>query len=233
MRVAICDDEVRCVENLRVLLADYAKRQDNLPLKIETYPSGDAFCRHFAMGKFDIVFLDVSMAEIDGFEVARRIRSLDLDVLVVFITYLEEYMSKSFSVAASDYLVKPVSQTDFDTTLARLRMLLAHRRTSVYTVHLKGGGDKTIHLSNIFYLASNKHYIHAVTSEGEFDYIGKLSDEEEKLAREQFIRTHQSYLVNMAHIFIIFDDHVSLKDGTELPVSRKYLERVRECIKKG
>ncbi|MDR1158500.1 MAG: LytTR family DNA-binding domain-containing protein [Oscillospiraceae bacterium] len=230
MRVAICDDEARCVEDLRGLLTDYAKRQDDLPLKIKTYLSGEEFCRHLAMGRFDIVFLDVSMPEMDGFEVAQRIRTLDLDVLVVFITYLEEYMAQSFSVTASDYLVKPVSQVNFDTTLARLQVLLAHRQTSVYTIHLKGGGDKTIPLSNIFYLASDGHYIRAVTLEGEFYYIGKLSDEEEKLTRERFVRTHQSYLINMAHIFITFDDHVSLKDGTEIPVSRKYLDRVRECM---
>ncbi|GHU96383.1 hypothetical protein FACS1894208_10880 [Clostridia bacterium] len=168
------------------------------------------------------------MPEMDGFQVAEKIRQTDLDVLIVFVTFLSEHMGKSFSVMASDYLIKPVEQTNLDAVLTRLLDIIKHNRRPNHTIKLKGGGTKSLPIPDIHYLESSKHYVEAVTADNTYEYYGKLSDEEILLAKEGFVRTHQSYLVNVAHIFLICDGHVSLDDGTKVPMSRKYAKRVQE-----
>jgi DNA-binding LytR/AlgR family response regulator len=227
MRIAVCDDEPIWVEELKKTLQEYANNR-NREFSVDEFTSGKELLVHFSRGVFDIIFLDLSMPEIDGIDVAKRIRVLDINVQLVFVTALDEHMQEAFSVMASDYIVKPISYERIETLMSRIESYIKRKSSdSIETFSLKGGGSKSLSLSDILFFQSVGHYIRITTADSEYEYKGKLNEEETRFSNKGFVRTHQSNLVNVAYIYMTFDDHVSLLDGTTIPVSRKYLGKLK------
>ncbi len=108
LRLAVVDDW----EADRTLLMDglrcYLQRRQ-VAAEIVCYQSGEAFLADFAPGKFTVVFLDIYMEGLDGMAVARRIRKVDQNCLLVFITSSSDHAIEGFEVRAFHYLLKPYS----------------------------------------------------------------------------------------------------------------------------
>lgn len=226
MRIAICDDEPESIQSLQECILVWGEQSD-INISTDCFDSGAALLTYFENKKYDLIFLDVSMPSMDGFELAKRLRLIDADAFIIFVTFMAEFMPKAFHVMAADYIIKPVSQDKLSELLDRLKNNL-DKNTDTYIIRLKGGGEVLLPLEKILFLESMKHYIRATTPDNEYEYLGKLDIEETVLSKKDFVRIHQSYLVNMAHVFIAFDTYVSLTDGTKLPISRKYSKNVRD-----
>ena len=222
MRIAICDDEIIYINELSGFLKNYAQRINHNDYSISGYTSGKKLLAEYRHGMFDLIFLDVFMPYKDGFEVAEQIRMSDLDVLIVFVTSAADQMHVSFRVSASDYIIKPIHEMAINLLMDRLVEILRRKKFDKYHIKLKGGGETVLSLSDILFLESRDHYIQAVTLTNCFEYYGALSQEEILLREKGFVRVHQSYLINMAHIFILFGDHASMINGAKIPLSRKY-----------
>ncbi len=226
MRIAICDDEKIHIERQRKLIAQYEK-QHMLNFDVNEYDTAAKLLLDYPSRHFDILFLDVSMPDMNGFALAEKIRMLDMRVHIIFVTFMEEAMLQAFTVMASDYLVKPVTRERFEPTMDRIVTMLTRRKTQTYVIKLKGGGQLALPMADIQFIESVKHYIHVNTIDRKYEFMGKLDIEEPLLVHHGFVRTHNSYIVNLAHVFIQFDDHVSLLDGTKIPISRKYQKLVK------
>jgi len=227
MRIGICDDDQAFLE----LLSSYCREclsyvDDDMKTEVACLSSGEEILESYRRNKpFDILFLDLRMKPLNGFETARRIRMLDNRVIIIFVTSLAQYVLKSFEYKPFWYLVKPVTLKNFkDVFMKAVAELLTDRR-SEYAFSTKSEGLVKLNISDIMYLESRSRRIRLRTVDGVYFFYGAISDEEKKLSRYDFIRIHKSYLVNPLYVRRISRRWLTLKNGETLPVSeRRYKE---------
>lgn len=187
----------------------------------------------------DLIFLDVQMPKITGFEM---LELLDQPPAVIFTTAFDEYAMKAFEAHAVDYLLKPFSKERFDKALDKFRSQVAAEKQKAHTndflhaatdlpaqgeriVVKTAGKIKIIPVPQIHYLEAADDYVKVHTAEGNFLKNKTMSFFESALPPRQFVRIHRSYIVNVLEVTRIDpyekDGHLAmLKSGVRIPVSR-------------
>ena len=251
LRVLIVDDEAPA----RALLREYLGAHADLEVAGEC-ANGFEAVKAITEAKPDLVFLDVQMPKLDGFEV---LELLDDPPAVVFSTAYDEFALKAFEVHAVDYLLKPYGRERLAEALARVRERLATaaREGAPATPARSGGklsaaarppgqfverllvrdGAKVhvIPVERLDYLEAQDDYV-AIHAEGGTRLKHEaLADLAEGLDPARFVRTHRSYVVNVERIerleLYAKDSRVAiLKGGRQLPVSRAGYARLRELM---
>ncbi len=195
----------------------------------------------------DLLFLDVQMPKLDGFEVLELIGP---DVAVVFITAYDQYALRAFEVHAVDYLLKPFDAARFDAALERAKERLgtkmppptelaaSARAPSQFLERIvvrDGPKVDIIPCDRLDYAEAQDDYV-LLRSQGK-NYLKQetISNLETSLDPAQFVRIHRSYIVNLQRIAKIEpytkDSRVAvLGDGTKLPVSRSGYARLKELL---
>lgn len=170
-RIAIVEDDAAVREQLAGYVQRYT-RQYGTQFEVTMFTDGVEILEDYRP-VYDIIFLDVEMLHLDGMETARRIRELDSDVLLIFITNMAQYAIKGYAVGALDYILKPVPVD---------------------------GGMRRLDAAAICYIESEGHRVHFYTEDGDFSAPGALKALEEKLAGRLFARRNSGYLVNLAQV---------------------------------
>lgn len=216
IKIAIVEDEAA----VRDQLTDYVRRytrQYGTEFEVTCFTDGDEILENYRPA-FDIIFLDVEMKRLNGMETAQRIRELDDDVLLIFITNMAQYAIKGYAVGALDYVLKPVPYFAFSQQLQKVEEQL-RRRTRHYLAVPVEGGLRRLDTSRIYYIESEGHRVHFYTEEGDFAAPGALKALEEKLADRPFARCNSGYLVNLAQVQAVQQNTVEV-GPYELQVSR-------------
>ena len=148
MRIAICDDE----KSVGQILEEKVKKL--LPdAVVETYLSGDALISSGC--KPDILFLDIQMPGKDGMEIARIVRRNNKDMILIFVTAVEEYVFQAFDVGAFHYLVKPFSDAKFEEVVKRaIKTIEDHSSNEAdekYMMIQSAGSHRKVFLRDIVY----------------------------------------------------------------------------------
>ena len=198
--------------------------------------------------KPDILFLDIQMPKLNGFEVLELIEH---DLAVIFTTAYDEFAVKAFEVHAADYLLKPFSKQRFDEALQQAKNKLGTPSDKTLDAIVEDSHSAHKPLERILIRDGTKVHIIPVEQidyiEAQDDYVavksaGKshlkqttLSKLEEELAGEKFIRIHRSYILNIERIAKIElyakDSRVAiLTDGTRLQVSRAGYAKLKEFL---
>jgi two-component system LytT family response regulator len=193
----------------------------------------------------DVVFLDVQMPEMSGLEVAEAVGA-DRMPVTVFITAFDSYAIDAFDRHALDYLLKPVDDRRFADTLDRIRraaehhgaaeseplqLLLNERRATGAGRILVSRDDRSMFLSfaEIDWIESVGNYVAIHAGDGKFLHRGTLQAFEARLDPGRFVRVHRGAIVQIDRIREIRDllgrSRVVLRNGTELPVSRRCRQR--------
>jgi two-component system, LytTR family, response regulator len=242
IRAIIVDDDSYAIESLKVLLE---KIPDVELLRVFTNPKESiAYIRD---EKPDLVFLDIRMPEMSGFELLDQIEHETLEV--IFVTGYNQYAINALRYSALDYLLKPVTLHDLTMSLERyhqrterimiqsrllnLRKNLSRKEEDFELVLLtKSEGEKKFRGADIIRCEADSNYaiIHA-TSDRRFTASKTLSDLESMLASNRFIRIHKSHLVNKRFVRSLNRNlEMIMQDGTVLPVSKRRIEEVRRML---
>jgi two-component system LytT family response regulator len=240
IRAVIVDDEPLA----RQIVREYLTADEDLEVVAEC-ANGFEAVKAVSAHDPDVVFLDIQMPKLDGFEV---VTLLDRSPVIVFVTAHDEYALRAFEVHALDYLLKPFSEARFRAVLQRVRAQLAVReRTPVASMNLRSkplqrvvvrGDDGTIEVipaARIDYIEADDDAIAIVTAGRKLrkqQPIGELAAE---LDPDRFVRIHRSYLLNIERLekleLYAKDSRIALlRDGTKLPVSRAGYARLRELL---
>ena len=250
IRTIIADDEELARRGLKALL----QRSEKLELICECcngQETVDAIHRH----RPDLVFLDVQMPKLDGFEVLELIGQ---DVAVIFVTAYDQYAMRAFDEHAVDYLLKPFSLDRFQKALERARQRLGAKGSEqapavkpaavelaraarppqefLHRIVVKDGARvHIIPVERLDYAESQDDYV-SLHSQGK-SYLKEqtISSLEAALDPESFVRIHRSVIVNLERVVKIEpyakDSRVAvLSDGSQLPVSRAGYERLRALL---
>ncbi|MET0391569.1 MAG: LytTR family transcriptional regulator DNA-binding domain-containing protein [Chitinophagaceae bacterium] len=232
-KVIIIDDEPLA----RSIVKEYLEQHPQLELAAEC---GDGFEGVKAIQQYqpDLVFLDIQMPKINGFEMLELVEP---QPAVIFTTAFDEYAIRAFEAHAIDYLLKPFNQERFDKAVNKWmeqRSTGAERSTeelletasqspaqSQRIVVKNGSKIKIIPVHDVFYLEAADDYVKIHTQEGYFLKNKTMSHFEKALDGQQFVRSHRSFIVNVQQITRIDpyekDNHVAmLRSGAKVPVSR-------------
>ena len=197
IRVAIVEDEAGVQEQLAGYLQRYTRQYGT---EFEVHPFGDGVeILEEYRPVYNIILLDIEMKHLDGMETAQRIRQLDPEVILVFITNMAQYAIRGYAVGALDYLLKPVPYFAFSQQLQKAEDQVRRRR-SHYLVVPVSGGLRRLDTARIYYIESQGHQMHFYTEDDHFAAPGTLKVLEEKLADRPFARCNSGYLVNLAQV---------------------------------
>ncbi len=247
IRAIIVDDE----ELARQIIREYLRGEEDIEIVTECTNGFDAV-KAVAERKPDLLFLDVQMPKLDGFEVLELIGG---EIAVVFVTAYDQYAMKAFDAAAVDYLLKPFDSERFRSALQRVRRRLgetvrtpnaadlrkAAQAPGQYTQRMvikDGTRIQIVTADQLDYAEAQDDYV-ALHSGGK-TYLKQqtISSLEASLDPARFVRIHRSYLVNLDRVTKVEpytkDTRLAiLSDKSQVPVSRAGYLRLKELMEKG
>ncbi len=242
-KIIIIDDEPLA----RSIVKEYLQKHPQLELMAEC---GDGFegVKAIQQHQPDLIFLDIQMPKINGFEMLELV---DHPPAVIFTTAFDEYAIKAFEAHAIDYLLKPFDQDRFDKALSKwqeqktnnpekatqdLLETASQSPSQSHRIVIKDGSKiKIIPVHDVLYLEAADDYVKIHTKDGYFLKNKTMNHFEQALDKQQFVRSHRSYIVNVQQITRIDpyekDNHVAvLRSGVKVPVSRSGYGKLREVL---
>ena len=244
IRALIVDDEPLSRERIRMLLAEHREMEI-----IGECADGAEAVAAIRTQSPDLVFLDIQMPEMDGFEVLQQLHGVSMPV-VIFVTAYDAYAIRAFEVNAADYLLKPVDPARFAAALERVtrshqddvveRMLHAVEsikrprfRTRIVVRDAKGAFFLPV--EEITWLEAADNYVRLHAGEASYLIRETLKNIEASLDPERFVRVHRSAMVNLEKIARVEpwsrgEYAIVLRDGTKLTSSRAYGSAFRALL---
>lgn len=240
IKAAICDDDKLFTGQLERHLHLVAE-DISIPLETEIFFDGAGFLEELNRGtRYDIIFMDIEMTQMDGISAAKQLRHLDPTALLVYISGYDQYFRQLFEVGVFRFLDKPVNTEQLSECFVdACRQISDRNACSEYTCKR---GFFRIPFREIVYFESDRRVIRLYLWNGEHrEFYGKLNRIEEgmKAGGRFFLRIHQSYLLNYDYVRRMDGTSVTLAiNGKEiqLPISsdRQYEMSKQLCeLKKG
>lgn len=228
IRIAIVEDNKEDADRLNDYLHRYEKEHQEI-FTISHYTDGDGIVENFK-GQFDVIFMDVQMAFMDGMSAAEEIRKQDKHVVIIFITNMKQYALRGYAVDALDYVLKPVNYFAFSQRLERALERMRNRASKSVIVKIKGGMVK-LEVSDICYLESVGHSLIYHTVSGKYETWGTMKSQEMELKDSHFVSGNKGYLINLAYVDGIQNAVVTVH-GEELLLSRSKKAGFMEALNK-
>ena len=217
IQVAIVEDDDHDRAILKGCLIRYAKDKD-IHLNIREYTDGEDLVIGYS-ADYDLILMDIHMRFLDGMRAAGKIREVDQDVALIFITNLSQYAIEGYKVRAADYLIKPLNDFSFAECINRvLPQINRERRRDTITIPHNGGKMK-LETDLIRFIEVQDHDIIFVTNKGRYISKGTMKDLEERLNPDQFCRCNRCYLVNLQYVDSYQGTNVTVA-GDQIQVSR-------------
>lgn len=217
IKIAICDDERRFVDQIRDILEEYCEEIGQM-VYIERFYDGRMLLDQYSC-RFDMIFLDIRMPQIDGMEAAKRIRGRDPDVTIIFLTSILDRAIDGYRVKAANYLKKPVKKEqlihEIDVWIENTRM----KKQECLLVDNKEGQFR-IPIGSISYVETYGRNLLIHTEKQEIVCYKKLKQIKERLEPYGFAQSHKSILVNMSYVNNIEGNEIILITEDKLQVSR-------------
>lgn len=226
LNIAVCDDEKYYRQYIKKVITEYLEKEDVL-FHIGEFADGKDFCKEESnIQKYDIIFLDIEMEGMNGMDAACRIREKNKEMDIIFITVMSEYVYDGYKVRALRYILKQNLEKELPDYL---KGMLKERKYFGQKMEFPFiGGNRKILLKDLLYIESSSHKLKFVREREDLYMYGKISDIEPRLIDYHFVRCHQSFLVNLAHVDAIKSYFVYLSNGTQIAVSRQKLTEVKK-----
>ena len=240
MRIVFVDDDLQFLERAGKAVCNFFAGLDLGEQKktdIKSYQEGYTLLNDLACGKnYDIYFLDVEMPGLGGIELAQRIKDVEDDAIIVFLSAYEQYALPSYKVRAYYYILKREYHKEIPVILERIiceRYRKENDQEDYYVIQNQVRWDQ-IRLNDILYLIKEKKYVvfHCIR-EREYKERGTMAEAYCKLPQNRFFYVDKACIVNLKYVIGMGDDIIKLgigEESVELPVSRRRGKSVREGL---
>ena len=249
LAILAVDDEPRALADIKRLLETSTSVD-----RVATATSAKEALVYLSGGRYDALFLDVHMPEIEGMALARLLRRFADPPAVVFVTGHPDAAVEAFEIQALDFLVKPVSRDRLESVLNRVETRSKPEARSSATAETgpgsdgaaggpevvavdnpKGGGKRLVRLETIAIAQANGDYARIVCDDGRFLLRTPLSQLEKEWQPAGFARVHRAFLVNLTHAVELRAQLngtavLVMRDGTEVPVARRNVAALRRRL---
>ena len=225
----ICDDSEKDRIYVRELLKKYGVRRDCV-FEIVEFDSGEGLLQEISGGRNsvknpDMIFLDISMEQLDGMETARRIRELWPKVPIVLVTAYIHYALEGYKVRASRFLLKDELEDTISECVDSIRTELGRRSREMDFLFVEG--KVRLKLCDIVYIETNAHVQIFHVAGRIYRIYKKLDAVEKELAPYGFVRVHKSYVVNLMYVIKISSYRLYLSTGEEISVPKGRYQEVK------
>lgn len=226
MRFAIVDDNKLDIENVRDKVKEWGECK-GIDTTFLEFDSAEAFLFSYEDVKnYDVLLLDIEMKDMDGVEMAKRIRKVDSDVVIIFITGYSDYILDGYDVGALNYLMKPLDKEKFfrvlDTALTKLE---SNSKSIILSTNEE---ISKVQLNSISYIDVDRNYI-MVHADKNYRVKRTLGSIEEELD-ERFLRIGRSALINIEKVIRVTRTDVFLNTNETVPLPRGAYEKVNRAI---
>lgn len=227
MKIAVIEDE-EPHRNLLIHFLEEWRRETDRSVTVEAFGTAEGFWfRYEEERDFDVLFLDIQMPGMDGVELARKVRALDGDIVIVFATGISDYLEEGYEVEALHYLIKPLSAQKVKRCMEKA--LGRRRQEHFVTLHRL---EETLKISQegIDYVEARGRgcAIGRVRAEEILEVREGFSELEALLDKDEFLKCHRSYLCRISNIRQIGREEIEFDDGKRIPVSRRLYKQVNQ-----
>lgn len=198
MRIAVCDDEKSILEEVSSYIIEFAKNND---IEMVLYPFQNANDLENEINnnaKYDIVLLDIEIGNVNGIELAKKIKKRYETMVISFISGHEQYVYEAFDVQPCGFIKKPIQKKQMEHVLEVAISLCKNMTKLTYSIK---GKEQRIYLRDIYYVFCSKRKIILKTVNGDIEYYGKISDIEQELQMldDNFIRISSYMIANFKY----------------------------------
>lgn len=248
LTILAVDDERSQLEDLARLLRSLSSVQE-----VECASDGHDALVKATHERYDAIFLDVRMPDLDGVELGRVLRRFATAPELVFVSAYDTAAVDAFELHALDYLRKPVSRRRVEEAIDRVVVAVEERagqgaparspsaarapeQTDVVAVaNVRGGGTRLVARGSILFAQSNGDYVRIVTAEGKYLLRTTLAELEERWARFGFVRVHRQYVANAQSAVEVRPllggtAELVFADGQVIPIARRHLAELRRAL---
>lgn len=217
MKIGLVEDNPQEQEKLESYIKEYCSKA-NISCSLSVYSSAEECLPHIE-DKFDLMFLDIELPGQDGMELARRIRELNKEVIIVFVTNMAQYAVTGYEVEALDFIVKPLKQGLFNIKFNRIVDKIAREEDEKIIISINR--QPTVFFYNkIVYIETSNHNINIYVEDGKvYKARAALSSLEQDFLKQNFYRVSSYALVNLKYVEGVDHDDIICK-GMPVRVSR-------------
>lgn len=217
MRIAICDDMDIYLKELNEILTKFFQDKDEA-IEIDEFSTGEDLVSVFAIGKYDIIILDIEMKELNGLQTAHEIRKLDKTVVIAFNTSYDRLSTSKYDIGSYTLMNKGQSLEKYNNQLKKMFDTYKLNNTTFHA----DCGDTPI--KNIIYFKKSWGKVKMHTITGSHEISGTLDE----IVLPGFAKTSKKHCVNMMFVDKIFDGILVLDSGENLPVKHDYYNMVKQ-----
>ncbi|MBS6194159.1 MAG: response regulator transcription factor [Clostridiales bacterium] len=227
LRIGICDQD----REYRRRTADiwfhvYFDAED---VGFTFYETGKALAEELSKGKLeqDLLIIDPVLADMSGLHILEFIRKQRMNTDIILQTEAADLALYGYRYRVFDFLKKPVSVREAERVAVRYMIERSQEDEEFLSVSIQGNSRK-LRLSKISFFESNVRKIVAVMERESVEFYQKMNELEQKLPEGEFLRCHQSYIVNRSYILGMAGEEIVLLNQKKIPVSRRYMKDVCE-----
>lgn len=242
MKILIVDDEPLARSELSYLL-----KNNSLVSVIDQAESIDQAAAKLLKNHFDVIFIDISLNDENGFQLADEIKKIKNPPLVIFATAFDSYAAKAFDINAIDYVLKPFEQKRIDQSLNKAKDILLNKKNQSKNVSAAKTANNIISITNDdkTIVLKEDDIIYASVDNGELSIISRYRKYKSKqtlswlisrLDSGKFLQIHRNIVINIEDIVEIepWFNHtyrIYLSNGQEVPISRSFIKSVKQVLK--
>jgi DNA-binding LytR/AlgR family response regulator len=226
MNIVICDDEFPCIKNLTAILSEVLKYK-NIPLKLRTFSTGQSCLNYLTSNTPDLVFLDIFLPDINGTDLAMKLRRQGHTFKLVFLTTSNEFAQESFQAQASYYLLKPATTSKILDALEACQFFSKTQEIN-FTAN-----STTIQLipEKILSVEIVNRACEITTTTGSLKSYVPFHTFTKRLTFPPFLLVNRGTLINLNHVQRLGEDYFLLNNGHKVLIKSRGIKPIKDAYK--
>ena len=232
IRIAICDDEKKILDEVEGYIKNYAEKENDLDIEVFRFDSAKTLISAIEDGKsFDIFVLDVYIGDEMGTALAGDIRKFGIESPIIFATTSLEHAPQSYETGTLRYLIKPINPRKFDEALDAA-LLQVKRTRDRYLKFKTENGVASVNANHIMYSEAHDHYQYVRKDDGEEIKVRMTVTELFTILSKYggFVRIGSAYIVNLRHVKNVTPTNVCLYSNINIQIPRGKFTEIKNTF---